>query len=148
MRKAMQGFNLVELLVTVVIVGILASIAVPAYTENVKRSRRAEAQVALAGYAHALERFYTANNGYKGTDFDASTANLFPTTVPAGSSASQAFYEITLTLDEDGQNYTLSAAPKNGQASDKCGSFTLTASGKKNLSGQGSGVAVTDCWSS
>lgn len=153
MRKSVQGFNLVELLIAVVIVGVLAAIAVPAYTENVSRSRRAEAQVALAGYAHALERFYTANNGYKDVvnspaQYDASTANLFPSTVPAGTSAAESFYNITLTITADGQGYTLTSAPANAQASDKCGSFVLTASGQKSLSGQKSGVVAKDCWSS
>ena len=51
-RRALpRGFTLVELLITIVVVGILVSIAYPAYTEHLRKSRRAEAQQVLMDIA-------------------------------------------------------------------------------------------------
>ncbi|MDP1923968.1 MAG: prepilin-type N-terminal cleavage/methylation domain-containing protein [Thiobacillus sp.] len=54
-----RGFTLIELLVTLVIAGILISIAVPNYREYVERSRRARAIADIAQISMALERYRT-----------------------------------------------------------------------------------------
>lgn len=58
-----QGFTLVELMITVVIVGILASVAIPIYQANVNRAKAAEADAALGTVRTAL-RVYYAENGF------------------------------------------------------------------------------------
>jgi type IV pilus assembly protein PilA len=52
MRKAQQGFTLIELMIVIAIIGILAAIALPAYQDYTIRSRVSEA-VALASGAKA-----------------------------------------------------------------------------------------------
>ncbi|HHZ88190.1 MAG TPA: prepilin-type N-terminal cleavage/methylation domain-containing protein, partial [Chromatiaceae bacterium] len=47
MRRTPKGFTLIELMVTIVIVAILASIAIPSYTGQIQKSRRAEATASL-----------------------------------------------------------------------------------------------------
>lgn len=59
-----RGFTLVELMITVVIVGILAAVAVPIYQAQVKRAKSSEADAALGTIRTALRVYYAENNAY------------------------------------------------------------------------------------
>jgi len=59
-----QGFTLIELLVVVLIIGILASAALPQYKKAVEKSRATQALTLLKSVAQAEEAFYIANNNY------------------------------------------------------------------------------------
>lgn len=56
-RRRPRGFTLIELMVVVVVAGILASIAYPAYTSMIQRSRRADAMALLTAVVQAQERY-------------------------------------------------------------------------------------------
>lgn len=148
MRKRSAGFTLIEVLVTVVIIGILLRIAIPSYQESVKRSRRAEARTAMLGLAQTLERFFTNNNTYTGASLTSSTP-IFPSNVPA--TGGTVNYTLTLDIGTDtftgataGSTYTITATRAGPQANDACGNFTLTASGVRGLTNNTKTVA--ECW--
>ena len=61
------GFTLTELMITVAIVGILASIAYPSYQDSVRKSRRGDAKAALMENAGFMERYYSTNFRYTAT---------------------------------------------------------------------------------
>ena len=63
---AVKGFTLIELMVVVAVVAILASIALPSYQEQMRKSRRAQAKADLVEYAQMAERHFTVNNTYVG----------------------------------------------------------------------------------
>jgi type IV pilus assembly protein PilE len=65
--KANRGITLIELLVVIVIVGILAAIAIPVYTNYMQRARRADAKTALE-QLRAAEEMYRAERGSYSTD--------------------------------------------------------------------------------
>jgi type IV pilus assembly protein PilE len=141
MRKQ-RGFSLIELMVTVAIVGILAMIAIPGYTSYVRKSRRADAKVALTSSAQQLERCYTRYNAYN----NGGCLITLPYPVPNGP-------KPNYTIDVDpaaatpgltAQTFALKATPVGDQAKDTaCGTFTLTQAGVRGVSGpQGS----LNCW--
>ena len=121
MKQKQRGFTLIELMITVAIVGILASIAYPSYQDSVMKSRRADAKGALLGLANTMERNFTTTNSYVG---------VTPTNTD--------YYTITITATAS--SYTLSAAPVGAQVNDSCGTLTLTQTGVKAVTGTGA------CW--
>jgi len=62
--KSKKGITLIELLVVIVIVGVLASIAVPIYTNYMQRARRADAKTALEQLRAAQEMFRAERGVY------------------------------------------------------------------------------------
>ena len=138
-----SGFTLIELMITVAIVAILASIAVPSYTSYISRAKRADARTTLVQAAQFMQRFYTANDQYQ---FDRS-ANAVSTQIPGGltRSPSDGTQIYALTVVATASTYTLTMAPlsTSSMASDPCGSFTLTSTGIKGVTGTRS---RDECW--
>lgn len=85
------GFALIELIITLVIVGVLAAIAYPTYLHVVLQGRRSEAKAALHSALLQQERFYTQHGSYFA--FAANTADS-PFKWWSGDSAATSFYEI------------------------------------------------------
>ncbi|MCM8825077.1 MAG: prepilin-type N-terminal cleavage/methylation domain-containing protein, partial [Candidatus Omnitrophica bacterium] len=62
-----KGFTLVELMVVVIIVGILASVAVPIYRANIKKAMASEGAALLGSVLTAQRIYYAENNTYTTT---------------------------------------------------------------------------------
>lgn len=123
------GFTLIELMVVVAIVAILAAIAIPTFTGQVRKSRRAEAMTTLQDQQLRLERWRVDH------------ADFSTYTLPAG--LDTAYYTFTVTATAALPNsYTLTGAPKLDQAKDSCGTLKIV-----NTVGTVSKTAgASNCW--
>lgn len=63
-KKNQQGFTLMELMITVAIIGIISAIAMPSYTKYVIKTKRTDAKVALMTIAQKQESFFVQNMSY------------------------------------------------------------------------------------
>ena len=81
-RSREAGFTLIELMIVVLVVAILASIAVPMYTQHIRKAHRADAMQRMQQIALAQERFRAENPGY--TNAWASLGGDPDTTTPSG----------------------------------------------------------------
>ena len=137
-RSGMKGVTLIELMIVVVIVGILASIAVPSYRNYMLRAQRSDAMSALLRVAAAQEKFYLQNNTYADDDALADDP-------PAGlgiAGTDNGWYDLVITSDDLTRRFTVTATPASGgpQATDShCATFSLTSTGAKSATNN-------DCW--
>ncbi|MBV6319643.1 type IV pilin protein [Duganella violaceipulchra] len=96
MKRVQKGFTLIEIMISVAIVGILMAVALPAYSDYVTRGRLSEAFTALGGAQPAAEQYWSNYRKYDGFDgtttFPAATANFRYTYVANASS-----YTLTAT---------------------------------------------------
>ncbi len=133
-----QGFSLIELMIAVAIIGILAAIAIPMYSDYVTRSRRADGQATLMQVAQELERCYTQFSKYNDNSCSVVDGD------GVSESSDQGFYGISASggnLTES--TFTLTATPQNEQADDTdCTALTLTHLGEQSATGDDPG----SCW--
>ena len=138
--RRQAGVTLIELMIAVVIVGILAMIAYPSYTNYLVKSRRSQATACLQEASQFMERFYTTNLRYdQATD---GTAVALPTT----SCVSDMKGNYLLAVASVSANaFVLKVTPQGGQASSdtQCGTLTLSQSGARTVSGTGT---TSTCW--
>jgi type IV pilus assembly protein PilE len=149
-RRPDRGFSLIELMIVVVIVGILAAIAYPSYTEQIARGRRADAQSALLETAQWIERQYTITSAYDKFYKAGTLTTLVTSELPALKAKTAETYTLSFG-DKSGGNtsptstgFTLRMVPKGAMANDKCGTMTLSNTGTKDFSGSGGSLAY--CW--
>jgi type IV pilus assembly protein PilE len=148
------GFTLLELMVTVAIISILATIAVTSYSSQVQKSRRTEAKSALLDLAGREERLFSTTNAYSNVEAFLGYATPPATTVMTNMPFGNGYYTLTAAVPDAvnqpgvASSYLLTATPVAGtsQANDTaCASFTLNQLGVQGVSGTNAATPGT-CW--
>ncbi len=132
-----SGFTLLELLITIAIIGILASIAYPSYQNSVLKTRRTDGKSALLAAAGKQESYFSSSNSYSSTITDL-----------GGNTSSDGYYTLAVTNPSCATSvngvtiyscFTLTATATGGQTSDTgCTTLTLNHAGVK--------TPVDGCW--
>ena len=134
-----NGFTLVEMMITVAIVGILAAIAIPSYSSYTKRANRIDATRTMSFVAQTLERCYSQAFTYVGC----AGAPAVSTTSPQG------YYTITIAVTAPPASYyKITAVPlASPQLSDSsCANFTVDSTGTQTATDSSSADSTKTCW--
>ncbi len=138
-RMSARGFTLLELMITVVVVGILAAIAYPSYTSHVAKSRRAEAQSELMRLATLLEQYRIDHKTYT-TDLTKVGASASSYTV-----AKNAFTIAVASASRDKLTLRATAATGQMKLDPGCATLTINEVGLKSATKKGGGASDA-CW--
>lgn len=135
MKNGQKGITLIEIMVTLAILGVIAAIAYPAYNGYVNTSKRSECQNELGAIDLAQSEFFLENNSYFGDgdltiqDIETSSQGLYVSgyTVPGDVAASNA------NIANANCSYAIIA----GATGDIATSYQITATGQNDLAGEG-----------
>jgi type IV pilus assembly protein PilE len=135
-----RGFTLIELMVTVAVLVILATIAIPSYTRVVNNMRRSDGKAGAMAVAHAEERHFSIYQSYS-SDFailrDRAGLDSGMVINATTGQSPKGYYALTVTA---GTTFTVTANPNHDDP--ECDNLTITSSGAKSASG----TTPSKCW--
>jgi type IV pilus assembly protein PilE len=143
-KRSSAGFALIEAMITVAVIAILASIALPNYFDYITRSRVVEAKTNLADMRTRLEQYFLDNRAYP-----AGTGNCIASAAgPAAAGniylpGSQKFFNVTCTA-MSATAYTVTATGVGPMAGFV---YTINEANTRATTGTGAwGKTSTTCW--
>ena len=141
-----RGVNLLEVLVTLALVGVLGSLAYPSYRSHLLRAHRMEAIEALLAVAAAQERFHLAHGRYAAT-FDPDGTGVEPGLRLWALTPGQR-YSLSLELP-DAASFVARAALRAGSAQEAdhlCSELAISAAGRRSARDSLGRDTTASCW--
>lgn len=119
---SVRGFTLIELMVTVLIIGVLAAIAYPNYTEYLKRGHRVAAQTHMLELAQRQQQYFLDTRTHSSTLED----------LAATPESVSDFYTLTVVVDANPPpSFVITATPKASTVQANDGVLTIDNTGNK-----------------
>jgi type IV pilus assembly protein PilE len=134
--RAAAGFSLLELVMVMALMGVLAAIAVPMYTQYVQRAARSEARTALLEVAQWAQRYRTDRGSFAGADA------ALPAALREVRDGGATLYTIALASTTD--TFTATATPGGRMANDPCAALSVDHTGARRQTGASASANV--CW--
>lgn len=135
MRRFHQGFTLLEMLITIIIIGILAAIAIPNYQAQVQKTRRSDARIGLVETAQKLERCFAQFGSYNHANCSVAVPVIDHYTISI----------VTRTTNA----YLLSAKVTVGGAQSgdsRCATLTFDHTGHQGAKNADAQESAANCW--
>lgn len=142
------GFTLIELMITLLVIGILSAIAYPIYEHQMIESRRTEARSALLELAAREERYYATQNAYTTDAASLGYTGSWPITI-----GSDNWYQMQQpVLSTNPPGFTLTAVPAPGsvqQQDTTCATLSVDSAGVESSTNSGGSANSPEpgtCW--
>lgn len=139
--KRLRGFTLIEVMITVAILAIVASLAYPSFIGAIRKSRRSEAFDFITRIQQAEERWRANKSSYT-TDMSTTTGLSVSETTPNG------YYTLEVAVPPDEKSaseYTVTATAAGSQVADtKCSKLWIEVKGGQIKYNSSNGET---CWS-
>lgn len=136
------GFTLLELMITLVIVGVISAYAFSSYQKSILKSGRAEAKAAITQVAASEEQWRFSRNTY----VVPGVASVYTTSAYTPDTPNK-FYTVAISATTSAYTITATAKSTGRQYKDTdCRSFSITNAGVQTATNSGGTTATTTCW--